>query len=451
LSEAKSRPVGTIPNPHSNGFPSSTIHHPSSSDFQAALTRLSLLTPADYDRVRRSEASRLGIRLETLDAEVARCRAQLSNGANGTALILPPIEPWPEAVNGCELLHEIKARFILRLALPPGGPAALTLWSAHAHAFQAFRLCPRLNLTSPKHGSGKTTTLDIIACLVPRPLRTENLTAPVLFRLVDQFQPTLLLDEVDSYIFQSEELRGLLNAGHKPTARAVRCRGENNGVRAYKAFAPAALAGIGSLPGTLLDRSVSIPLIPAKPGEITEHFDPHKTEIETILARKLARWAQDNFTALKTCDPVLPPAAYNRLGDNWRPLFAIAQIAGGDWPALAIEAFTTLTKDQTPTPDETALALLADIRTVFTQSAAPQMFSRTLTKSLQALPDSPWQGTDGHKRLTEIRLARHLRTFGIFSHVLRIGNARANGYTLADFSAAFAAHLDNDSAEPSNS
>src|SRR5262249_34187971 len=150
-----------------------------------------------------------------------------------------------------------------------------------------------------------------------------------------------------------------LNAGHKPTARAVRCRGDNNGIRAYKAFAPAALAGIGSLPGTLLDRSVSIPLVPAKPGEITEHFDPHKTEIETVLARKLARWAQPNFTALKTCEPVLPPAAYNRLGDNWRPLFAIAQIAGGDWPALAVEAFTSLTKDQTPTPDETALALLA--------------------------------------------------------------------------------------------
>src|SRR5437773_2521894 len=43
--------------------------------------------------------------------------------------------------------------------------------------------------------------------MTPRPLRTENLTAPVLFRLVDQHQPTLLLDEVDSYLTQTDELR----------------------------------------------------------------------------------------------------------------------------------------------------------------------------------------------------------------------------------------------------
>src|SRR5947207_12929666 len=104
----------------------------------------------------------------------------------------------------------------------------------------------------------------VIASLVPRPVRTENLTAPVLFRLVDQHQPTLLLDEVDSYLHQAEELRGLLNAGHKRGGCAYRCEGEGNAVRSFKAFAPAALAGIGSLPRTLADRSISILLLPAE-------------------------------------------------------------------------------------------------------------------------------------------------------------------------------------------
>src|SRR5438046_1854300 len=83
------------------------------------------------------------------------------------------------------------------------------------------------------------------ATLTPRALRTENLTAPVFFRLVHQYQPTLLLDEVDSWLPQAEELRGLLNAGHKRGACAYRCEGEGNAVRPFRAFGPAALAGIG--------------------------------------------------------------------------------------------------------------------------------------------------------------------------------------------------------------
>src|SRR5206468_8863417 len=104
---------------------------------------------------------------------------------------------------------------------------------------------PRLNLSSPEAGCGKTTTLDLLATMAPRALRTENLTAPVLFRLIDQHQPTLLLDEVDAYLPGAEELRGLLNAGHKQGACAYRCEGVGNSVRAFKAFAPAVLSGIG--------------------------------------------------------------------------------------------------------------------------------------------------------------------------------------------------------------
>src|SRR5713101_9105097 len=112
-----------------------------------------------------------------------------------------------------------------------------------------------------------------------------------LCRVVDQHHPTLLLDEVDTYLPQAEDLRGLLNAGHKRGACAYRCEGDGKAVRAFNAFAPAALAGIGSLPATLRDRSVLIPLVQAEEGQITTRFDPLRTEIEHTLARKLARWA----------------------------------------------------------------------------------------------------------------------------------------------------------------
>src|SRR6184192_3354215 len=120
-------------------------------------------------------------------------------------------------------------------------------------------------------------------------MRTEEL-----FRLVDQHQPILLLDEVDTYLTHSEELRGLLNAGHKQGACAYRCEGAGNAVRAFKAFAPAVLAGIGTLPPTLHDRSILVPLVPAEPGQVRARFDEHHTDLEKTLASKLARWAKDN-------------------------------------------------------------------------------------------------------------------------------------------------------------
>jgi len=405
--------------------------------------RLARLSPGEYDRARQTEAARLGIRKETLDAEVAR-RRPLSDDGQGQAVHLPPVDPWPEPVNGADVLDQVSARFTLHLVLPPGAADAMALWNAHAHACAAFVHSPRLNLSSPEPGCGKTTTLDLIATMTPRPLRTENLTAPVLFRLVDQHQPTLLLDEVDSYLPGAEELRGLLNAGHKRGACAYRCEGDGNAVRAFKAFAPAVLSGIGVLPGTLRDRSVVIGLLPADAEQLQSRFDSLHTEIESVLCRKLARWTEDNFAALQTCDPPMPATAFNRLADNWRPLFAIAQIAGGDWPRRAREAFTQL-NSQPSTLDPQLL--LADIRQIFAQSGRTRLSSKELVDSLRLLPDRPWQSAvgpssaglrSGDTSQSALNwLARRLRQFGISSRNIREGGLRAKGYDLADFTGAF--------------
>src|SRR5258708_33011796 len=184
------------------------------------------------------------------------------------------------------------------MVLPPGAADGIALWGTHAHAVPAFLHTPRLNLSSPEHRCGNTTTLDLIAPMTPRALRTENLSAPVLFRVVDQHQPTLLLDEVDAYLTHSEELRGLLNAGHKQGACAYRCEGGGNAIRAFKAFGPAVLSGIGPLPDTLHDRSIRILLIEAQPGQVTAHLDSRHHQIETVLSRQLTPCPQDNFAAL---------------------------------------------------------------------------------------------------------------------------------------------------------
>jgi putative DNA primase/helicase len=213
-------------------------------------------------------------------------------------------------------------------------------------------------------------------------------------------------------------------------------------VKAFKAFAPAVLAGIGPLPSTLHDRSIVILLVKAEPGQITARFDEQKAEVEWVLARKLARWTKDNFEALRAADPKLPETAFNRRADNWRPLFAIAEVAGGEWPARVLAAFNQLTATVKPDSHDPGVKLLGDIRQIFKQNGVDRIRSKELVRELCSVPDSPWtEANRGSKPITERWLANRLRQYGIASQTLRIGERVAKGYALADFKEAFAKYL----------
>ena len=410
------------------------------SKIENSFHRLALLSPVEYEFVRRDEAKRLNLRVSTLDDAVERARI-LEDDAQANALKLPQLEPWPEPIsNAPALFDNVHDRCLLYLYLPAGAAVVLTLWPAHAQAIKAFTLTPRLNFTSTEPGCGKTTALDFLAALSPNVLRTDNLKTAVLFRVVEQQQPTLLLDELDTYLHLYPDLRGLLNSGHSNGGYAHRCEG--NKVRAFSSFAATALAGIGDLAKTLRDRSITVALFKAPPGVLKARFDKRHVETETILGRKMARWVQDNFDAIAACDPIMPRAAHNRLGDNWRPLFAIAQLIGGHWPQRILEAFTALTTRKEAS-NNTAVVLLADIRTIFNQTGDSQIFSSMLADSLCSMPERPWSSINRGKPITQLWLARRLHSFGIGSHILRIGDARANGYLLSDFTDSFAKFLDN--------
>jgi putative DNA primase/helicase len=164
----------------------------------------------------------------------------------GTAVKLADIDPWPDHVNGADVLDAIAERFTRYVALPDGAADVLALWCGHVHVFEVFQCSPRLNITSPEKQCGKTTLRDAISLFVQHPILTENLTTAVLFRLVDGQSPVMLADEYDCWLGYNEELRGLLNAGHRKGAMVYRCEGDNNEVRAFSAYAPAVLCGIGS-------------------------------------------------------------------------------------------------------------------------------------------------------------------------------------------------------------
>ncbi len=295
-----------------------------------------------------------------------------------------------------------------------------------------------MNISSPERGCGKTTLRDVVSLFIPRPILTENLSVAVLFRLVDAGAPVILADEYDAWLRDNEELRGLLNAGHRRGAKVYRCEGDGHEVRAFKAYTPAVLCGIGALPVTLHDRSIVLRLERAKRGELRARFDPRRVDSEEEIRRKLARWCADNRERIAAGDPTLPEGLFNRQADNWRPLFAIAEAAGGDWPKRCADAFAQVTNRNDADAESLRVNLLADIRELF---ACERMFSKDLIDTLRQMSERPWPEVCRGKPITERWLARNLAGFGIHSKTLRIGDERAKGYEVAEFSEAFERYL----------
>jgi Domain of unknown function (DUF3854) len=74
---------------------------------------------------------------------------------------------------------------------------AVALWVAHAWMLDAFDLSPRLLVTGPTKRSAKTRLLDTLALVVPRARRCGSASGASMFRLIDELNPTLLVDEAD--------------------------------------------------------------------------------------------------------------------------------------------------------------------------------------------------------------------------------------------------------------
>jgi hypothetical protein len=249
----------------------------------------------------------------------------------------------------------------------------------------------------------------------------------------------LLVDEYDAFIHDNEELRGALNAGHKRGGMHLRCEGDKNEVRGFRTFAPVALAGIRELPGTLADRSIIIRMQRMGADERRGPFDQRRTEPEKILCRKLARWARDNFNALEAADPEMPAGAGHRVRDNWRPLFAIADQAGGDWPKRVRRAFALLGK-----PDDAARSqaemLLSDFRDLF-HKHDDRLLSADVARHLAEMEERPWPEYRHGKPITARQVAALLRPFGIKPSSVRVGAEVVRGYFKERFTDAFARYL----------
>jgi putative DNA primase/helicase len=428
--------------------PDPSPEHPADSDASeglvdddAEITRLATLKLLEYERERRAAAKRLGCSVATLDRLVKITRGSDAAG-QGRPLDLTEPEPWPSQVNGSALLDELARTTRRYLVIEPQVADGVGLWVLAVHAFDLWETFPRLFIAAPERQCGKSTLLDVLSRLAPRPLAASNITAAALFRTIEAAKPTLLLDEADTYARDNEDLRSVLDAGHNRSGAVIRTVGDNHEPRQFSVWAPVALAAIGRLPGTIEDRSIIIRLRRRRPDEQIESLRLDRAGRLVKIARMAARWAADHAISLSAADPVMPPALYNRVADNWRPLLAVADAAGGEWPGRARQAAIKLTSDGADDESSVRVALLSDIRDAFAARNADRLSSEDLVAYLVELDERPWPEFKGGKPITKTQVARLLKPFGISSGTVRFESGRtAKGYHRARLEDAFARYL----------
>lgn len=344
----------------------------------------------------------------------------------------------PDATGGAELLDEVETMLGSFVAWPSkAAGVAVTLWAAHAHLVSDVDNSPRLALLSPEPGSGKTRTLEILELLCPNPMAVLSASPAAIFRTIQAEQPTLLMDEVDAVFGRrggsddgAEDLRALLNAGHRRGATIPRCVGPKHEVVKFGVYAAVALAGLGDLPDTLMSRSVIIRMRRRAPGEKITPFR-HRVHAAAgeALRDRLAAWAAQVANEVADAWPDMPAGVEDRPADVWEPLLAVADAAGGDWPDRARAACVELVKVAASRDASLGVRLLGDLRQVFGDADA--LPTAEILDLLHDLAEAPWSDLRG-KPLDPRGLARRLRQYEVSSTKIKVDGKALQGYRRED-------------------
>jgi Protein of unknown function (DUF3631) len=348
-----------------------------------------------------------------------------------------PNVPPREVIDGAQLLHELHAAFGKYVVFPSAeAHDAAVLWCAATHGQPAWEHAPRLTLTSPEKRCGKSRLMDVAEAVCYEPLVTVNASTAAVVRSITDDPPTLMVDEADT-IFGTkkaaenhEDVRGIINAGHQRNRPYVRWDITSRSRELCPTFAMVMLAAIGGLPDTIMDRAIDIRMRRRSPGEKVAPFRTRRDAPPLRSLRdRVGEWVRSNISQLQQAVPVLP--IEDRAADTWEPLFAIADLAGGDWPQRANRACLALTGTD---PDDAAdgTRLLADLKTIWGEDEA-HLFSTTIIERLHKIEEAPWSEWGWERKpITQRGLADLLRPYRVKPKTVRIGGDTAKGYARAD-------------------
>ena len=379
-------------------------------------------------------------------------RSDDRNDLQGRAVEWPEVEPWPEPVDGAKLLDSVAALIPLYVAMSEPQSRTCARWVVHTWLHDRLEISTFLNITSATKRCGKSLLMEVLGALVWRPLPVSGRVTPAaLFRTVEMFWPTFMLDEVDTYVHDDPELRGLINGSQrKDSAFVIRTVGEDHEPRRFGTWCPKAIAGIGGLPDTVLDRSVVIRLERRPPEAFgISHWRNRDRDAIKELNCKIARWVRDNAGAVlaRRNAVVFPPGLNDRARDAWEALLAIGDVADGQW--MAAPNSPSWREIETVFPDSNVVTgtrevLLADLWQVFQDAGEPAHLptgkpdecrdpsAPAILSSLCVMEERPWSEYRRGRPLTPRGLADLLKPFGVVPGTIRLeSGSTPKGYKRA--------------------
>ena len=394
------------------------------------------MTPLQYAQQLGREAKKYKTPVRLLEKAVDAARIEIQ-----VDKLLEPhweVTPADDPVDAAQMFAEIEARILQHVVMPKDLAFVVALWIGQSWIHQHATYSPILGVSSAERDSGKTTLMGVIKFLVPRALLSVGISAAALYRSIEKWNPTLVLDECDELFADNPDLLRVVNSGWTRGSGIVRCDPETNEPIAFPTFGPKAIAGKGKkMPDTMLSRTIFVQMKRRLPGEQIGHFRHLDDAGFQRMRSQLARWSQDCGEALSLALPEQPKGFINRAASNWTLLFAIADsIGAGDRAreaAVRIAGATDLTS--------AGVALLRDIKAAFDASTLDYLTSKTIIERLTEDPEKPWAEWSRGRPISEKGLAHLLHDYRIFSRNVGPRTAQAKGYRRADFGDAWERYL----------
>jgi putative DNA primase/helicase len=375
-----------------------------------------------------------------LDEDVEFIREEFSEFVGVDTHADPALEPWPEPVPTEALLCELMMQLRRYSVISDEGGLAVVLWTAMAWLHNEIAThSPILVITSAEEDSGKSTTLGVLERLTPCAYWAVELTGPNVYHIVDQFRPTLIIDEADNLFKRKADLMHIVNQSWLRGAKIPRLVGGVS--HGFHVFCPKVFGMKGfDLPSTTASRAIVVKLWPKLPDETIEDFHFGDDDTFVTLRRKLLRWKMDSATALKAAAPVVPAGFNNRLRANWRLLLAIADSAARDFAERARAAAVRLSR-KPHQPSEGRRLLEAAVPIV---RGREFIASKELRAGLTADPTADWRDFRNKGPISEKQISVLLAPYDIFPdvyHPTKRATDTKRGYVVAQFEHAFAHFL----------
>ena len=338
----------------------------------------------------------------------------------------------PLPVSGATILNDLVAFSKTTVAMSDEMHDAAALAAMVTHIPDSFTTLPRLAALSFEPQSGKSTLVNHFIMVVNNPWDPDPTSYALRAKFTERERPTPVFEEIHEYYGRggnrsgNKDLNKILKMGYQRNAKLSR---SVNGVSEdVSCFCVAILAGLrNAVPDEIYQRCIVWKMTGVGPGvKLRDTLDDDVQALGMIHGVRMHQWAKNNagevkhvFRNLRRVHPML----FSRLKQIWGPLFAVAQVAGEDWPARCLRAFKVMALDASDKPVlSPEQMVLRDAAAYFAETGEAKAFAASIREYMTD-QDEPL-----YDKLSERGMALLMTDALGPAQSMTIGNGRAKGY-----------------------